>query len=201
MVSSMTDARIVRTRASLRAAILELASQKPVTEITISELAAVANINRVTFYKHYASPAEALGEALQSELDLAREAALAEQDPGGCNGPKALIHGLDVLLDHVKRHRRLYELSMTAKDDGAVPWALSEHFSETIKLFLQRRAADLHCTGDYDLDIVAGFFGAGLVGAVYTWLQSGDRDTAPLIESVTRVLPTWWFPSEDRTEL
>ena len=193
----MTDARIVRTRASLRSAILELASQKPVTEITVSELAAAADINRVTFYKHYASPAEALGEALQSELDLTREAVLARQEEGSCNSPDALVHGLDLILEHVSRHRRLYELSVSAKDDGAVPWALSEHFAATIKMFLEKRAADLHCTGDYDIDIVSGFFGAGLVGAVYTWLQSGETDTTVLVASVTRILPDWWFPQKD----
>lgn len=193
----MTDARIVRTRASLRAAILELASQKPVTEITVSELAAAADINRVTFYKHYVSPAEALGEALQSELDATREVVLARQAAGDCNTPDALICGLDLILEHVARHRRLYELSVSAKDDGAVPWALSEHFSTTIKMFLEHRASDLPCNGKFDIDIVSGFYGAGLVGAVYTWLQAGETDTAPLVDAVTRILPEWWFPQKD----
>lgn len=193
----MTDARIVRTRASLRAAILNLASQKPVTEITVSELAAAADINRVTFYKHYVSPAEALGEALQSELDVTRETVLSRQAAGECNSPDALICGIDLILEHVARHRRLYELSVSAKDDGAVPWALREHFSATIKMFLEHRAGDLKCNGQFDMDIVAGFYGAGLVGAVYTWLQSGKTDTAPLIDAVTRILPEWWFPQKD----
>lgn len=193
----MTDARIVRTRASLRSATLELAAQKPVTEITVSELAAAADINRVTFYKHYASPAEALSEALHSELDATREAVLTKQAAGDCNKSDALMCGVDLILEHVARHRRLYELSVTAKDDGAVPWALSEHFSGTIKMYLEQRAADLDCNGQYDVDIVAGFFGAGLVGAMFTWVQAGETDPAPLIDAVNRVLPTWWFPQQD----
>ncbi|QIM19135.1 hypothetical protein G7066_12175 [Leucobacter coleopterorum] len=52
----MTDARIVRTRAALHSSITDLAAHKPVPTITVSELAIRAGINRVTFYKHYASP-------------------------------------------------------------------------------------------------------------------------------------------------
>jgi AcrR family transcriptional regulator len=68
----MTDARIVRTRAALNRAIIDLATEKAVPSITVSELAAEAGINRVTFYKHFTTPAEALGAALSLDLDQAQ---------------------------------------------------------------------------------------------------------------------------------
>ena len=191
----MTDARIVRTRASLRAAIIELASQKPVTEITVSELAAEADINRVTFYKHYASPAEALREALYSELDDARETVLANEaeSSDACYGD--LMGGLDLVLDHIERHRCLYELSFADPDDGAVPSVLSQHFSQTVSMCLTKRAEAGVTTPEFDIDIVASYFGAGLVGAIHMWVRERDRDRQKLRKSLATLIPTWWDPA------
>lgn len=63
-----TDARIRYTRMRLREAFLTCLAEKPVSKITVKELCDRAEINRATFYKHYADPFDLLdkleGEAL-----------------------------------------------------------------------------------------------------------------------------------------
>lgn len=189
----MTDARIVRTRASLRAAIIELASQKPVTEITVSELAAEADINRVTFYKHYASPAEALREALTHELDAARASFLANFGEPSCNVRCNLISGVNFALDHIERHRCLYELSFADPDDGAVPSVLSEHFTTTIRLHLSEFAPKNAGSPEFDPEVIACYVGAGLVGALHLWVREHRTDREILLQSLTSLIPAWWF--------
>ncbi|AWI03206.1 TetR/AcrR family transcriptional regulator [Clostridium drakei] len=49
------DRRIKKTQKSIRDALVDLLSEKDVSEITIKELAERANINRKTFYMHYSS--------------------------------------------------------------------------------------------------------------------------------------------------
>ncbi|MHA3683675.1 TetR/AcrR family transcriptional regulator [Leucobacter sp. HY1910] len=193
----MTDARIVRTRASLRAAILDLASQKPVTEITVSELAAAAEINRVTFYKHYASPAEALREALTSELDRSREAFLARFEEPTSDVRFDLISGVNFVLDHIDEHRKLYELSFADPDDGAVPSVLSAHFSDTIRLHLADYVPKNSASPEFDPEVIACYCGAGLVGALHMWVREGKCDREVLLKSLTALIPTWWFGEED----
>ena len=192
----MTDARIVRTRASLRAAILKLASQKPVTEITVSELATAADINRVTFYKHYASPAGALREALNSELDSSREAFLARFEAPTSNVRFDLISGINFVLDHIDENRKLYELSFADPDDGAVPSVLSNHFSDTIRLHLAAYIPKNGSSPDFDPEIIACYCGAGLVGALHMWVRTGQTDRELLLNSLTTLIPTWWFGEE-----
>ena len=51
------DPRFVRSRALLAAAVLELASERPIGEVTVAEVATRAQVNRSTFYQHASSPA------------------------------------------------------------------------------------------------------------------------------------------------
>lgn len=47
------DLRIVKTKRSIRSAFLRLLEQKPLEQITVTELARQAEINKGTFYLHY----------------------------------------------------------------------------------------------------------------------------------------------------
>lgn len=47
------DLRIERTRKCIKDAFIELRKTKPIEKITIKELAALASINKATFYSHY----------------------------------------------------------------------------------------------------------------------------------------------------
>ena len=47
------DLRIERTRKCIKDAFIELRKTKPIEKITVKELAALASINKATFYSHY----------------------------------------------------------------------------------------------------------------------------------------------------
>ncbi|MFE5690592.1 hypothetical protein [Streptomyces sp. NPDC056512] len=49
MASEHTDPRVTRTIAALREAVVELARQRPVSQITVAELAGHAGVTRATF--------------------------------------------------------------------------------------------------------------------------------------------------------
>lgn len=61
------DLRIQRTKASIKAAFLELRAEKPVEKITVTELTRLANINKATFYLHY-SDIYALSDEIEDSL-------------------------------------------------------------------------------------------------------------------------------------
>lgn len=61
-----TDRRVVKTEAAIKEAFVKLASERDFKKITISALAAEANIDRKTFYLHYPS-IDALMQALAKE--------------------------------------------------------------------------------------------------------------------------------------
>ncbi|WP_449281384.1 TetR/AcrR family transcriptional regulator [Leucobacter sp.] len=191
----MTDARIVRTRAALHRAIIQLATEKPVPSITVSELAELAGINRVTFYKHFASPAETLGSALSLELDPAREHFIAGYTELTADPVEIFTASINQILDHVERHRGLYLLSINTPQDGTVPNLLTDHFTETIKLYLEQRELHEPQVPEFEVDVVSRFFGMGLVGAIKAWVLSGESDREAFLNSITTLAPAWWFPA------
>ncbi|WP_336651986.1 MULTISPECIES: TetR/AcrR family transcriptional regulator [unclassified Leucobacter] len=190
----MTDARIVRTRAALNRAIINLASEKAVPSITVSELAAEAGINRVTFYKHFTTPAEALGAALNLDLDQARthfieSYAATETDP-----VDLFRTSVSKVLDHIDRNRTLYELSIDSQQDGTIPNILADHFTATLEQYLESRAQFEPPLPDVDRSIVARFFAHGLVGAIKAWLLSGSSEHDEVLSAIVALAPSWWFP-------
>lgn len=73
------DRRQLRTKRSIREALMTLVMEKPVEKITIKELADLADIDRKTFYLHYGSLWEVLSE-MQEELLTKLEAILSGYD-------------------------------------------------------------------------------------------------------------------------
>lgn len=63
----MPDRRVKYTLLALRGSLLELMREKDVSRITVKELCERADVNRGTFYAHYASPADLL-EQIEQEL-------------------------------------------------------------------------------------------------------------------------------------
>lgn len=60
------DLRIERTRKCIKDAFIELRKSKPIEKITVKELAALASINKATFYSHYNDIYD-LSEQLENE--------------------------------------------------------------------------------------------------------------------------------------
>ncbi|MGN1094572.1 MAG: TetR/AcrR family transcriptional regulator [Candidatus Neoclostridium sp.] len=61
-----TDARILKTRRDLRAALVKLLQEKDFDKITVSDVCAEAMVNRMTFYKHYKDKYDLLNEVILS---------------------------------------------------------------------------------------------------------------------------------------
>ena len=56
------DARITKTKTKIKDALLDILQTEPIATVSISRICKKANINRNTFYAHYASPEQVLGE-------------------------------------------------------------------------------------------------------------------------------------------
>lgn len=67
MKSEKIDRRIQYTKMVLRQSLLDLMKEKSIDKITVTEICKFADINRNTFYAHYASPQDLLAQ-MQDEL-------------------------------------------------------------------------------------------------------------------------------------
>lgn len=69
-----TDRRIIRTKNAVQSALLELLAEKPLSDITVTELAQTADINRKTFYNYYSDVSMVLEEIENQIVDDFRTA-------------------------------------------------------------------------------------------------------------------------------
>ena len=104
-LSVAQDARAVRTRESLRRALLDLLERKSLEEISIRDIAAGAGVSYTTFFRHHTTK-EALLEEIAAE-QIRRFVELGLPSLGG--NPEATV----AMFKHVDEHRQLWSTLLT----------------------------------------------------------------------------------------
>jgi AcrR family transcriptional regulator len=168
----MGDPRATRTRRALQEALLDLAQEKPLDEITVADIADRAAVNRSSFYQHYGDKETLLADALDAQAaavgaDLSSlEPVLA---PSGAPLPELILR----YTRHVFTHAALYRR------------ALGEHGSSIAVARLRNRIASLAMIGyaqfgqeeeslGLPVEIAAASVAGSLLGMLTAWLESAD---------------------------
>lgn len=160
------DPRIAKTRLRLQEALFALAGERGIDNISVSDIAQRAGVNRTTFYLHYSDKETLLADA----LDLVAARAGAQIDGMHVVGPEppAPLVGF---LAHVGEHADLYQRVFTEPGYGVVIARLREHVSAAIS----RLAADPSRVPVHDAPV--DFMAAGIAGAIMGMLGSWLGDT------------------------
>ncbi|MBV0894751.1 TetR/AcrR family transcriptional regulator [Microbacterium sp. NC79] len=160
------DPRIARSRAVLHDAIIQLAGERSLDEITVADITTLAGVNRSTFYQHYSDKGALLADALQVAVDEAtqalREMELAEPtDPM----PPALL----TYLTHIRDHAQLYRRVLGDHGSGVVAAQLRSHIGG-IAIEVVTRVVP---AGAFTIptDVVGEAYGGTALGVVTAWLR------------------------------
>ncbi|MDH6574615.1 TetR/AcrR family transcriptional regulator [Kitasatospora sp. MAP5-34] len=188
-MSDRTDPRVTRTTSALRQAVVELASQRPASQITVADLAERARITRATFYNRYSTPLDPLIEALYSDLETGHR--LEEQRRAqGYPGPELLHLAVREVADHVERFAAVYRNALGDPADRGVFDALVRHFNDYALSFLERTAG--RGLPDVSHQVTAQFLAHGFAGAIRAWLGHPDVTKDDLVEVAVSCAPAWW---------
>ena len=195
----MTDARVVRTRAALHRAVINLASAKPISTVTVSELASEAGINRVTFYKHYATPSETLADVISGMLAETNSGRDDRDIFADESTPRILEmwEGFAHLVDHVEDNEELYRLGFEDPLDGTVREALTKHAYESLLWHLEMRRNWPTTPADIDIDMVAWVLSSALATAIGYWLGDASFTRDDLRANFSVVYPEWMRTEPD----
>jgi AcrR family transcriptional regulator len=193
----MVDSRIVQTRAALTKTVLELASERPISEIPVSEIARRAGVNRATFYNHYTSPGALLAAVITLELDKVRiQDHRLREAPMDIDGD-VTRQTVQNLVAFVQDNRRVFELALLQERDAALHHALTSHMEVSCRQHLARfRTGDVPVP---DVGIVAHYVAEGIVGAIEAWLARPDVTDELLTEAIVSAMPRWWDNPHDST--
>jgi AcrR family transcriptional regulator len=160
------DPRVQRTRTLLQDALLALARERPLDEVSVADVADRATVNRSTFYQHYPDTDTLLADALDAQAAAAGADLSSIHPDDGAAPPDVLLR----YAEHVAEHAELYRR------------ALGEHGSPVAVTRLRRRIGQLSLEGlrmhgipgalaDLPPEVAAAAFAGSVIGVLVAWLE------------------------------
>lgn len=160
------DVRVARTREKLQQALFALARERGLDEVSVSDIAEHAGVNRSTFYQHYSDKETVLADALDA-LAAQAGAQLEAIDEWTLDPPAPLV----TFLEHVEANVDLYRTAFSEPGSGVVLSRLRQHVSNAVHGF-----ADLRGDHAVPLDMVAAGVAGTVIGVMSAWMA---RDPLP----------------------
>jgi len=159
------------TRTVLKNSLIELMKKKPISQITIKELCENADVNRTTFYAHFADQYQLL-KGIEDET---------------FSWIKDIIAGFSGKLnkdDVIRNIEKIFEYLIENKNH--IQTLMSEQgnidFQKRLLALLYEQCG-IWLTNDMNMDIIKGelyfvFIVNGSVGLIQHWLKTGLKETA-----------------------
>lgn len=162
------DRRVRRTQRLLKESLLSLMKERPFSEITVSDIAERADVNRATFYLHYSNPPQLL-ESIGDDL-LDKMQTLIEEHREELVGGDTLRPLLGQVLDAALASKELCILLFTYEQES--------RFAEKLLCLIQERGTEIvkaksGVCPEQEIPYVVDFVSCGLIGMIRTWFHQG----------------------------
>lgn len=164
-MKNSADKRVIRTKKAIRSAFASLYSEMPFEDITVTDLARRADINRKTFYNYY-SGVHGIVEEIESELETALDRSLSGSDIFA--SPETAVACLNaVIAENLEFCGNIFTSTHNA-----------EHSSRLLVSFTRKiRGAARESAGikPETLELLNDFIAAGLMAAYRRWFLTEPR--------------------------
>ena len=176
-----TDLRVIKTKKAIRLTFTELMSRKPLEEITVSDVAAGALINRKTFYAHYAGIYDIIAE-IEDEIVASIQRLLAEKPFDDIlRNPYDLFRDLNQIINN---DMDLYGRLLTVSGTSNLIHKIIQMIRQQIRAVYQDESS-----GDAQtLDMAVHFILAGLLAVFTEWYNSGQTPSLEKLSGQLSVL-------------
>lgn len=168
------DLRIIKTKESLRKALLQILKTKPLERITIAELCREAQINRGTFYLHYQNVLEVFKEYLEVIIDDLRK---SYEEPIY----KTNYHIQNIRADmikifhHVKKHQPFYQIIF----DERIPMMYYYLLFDTVRKVMgdSLSSPQLKMETNVDINFLISYQTNAILGLIIEWHRQDYKTT------------------------
>jgi AcrR family transcriptional regulator len=185
-VTVTTDARMVRTRAAMRQALLALLERKQLDHITVRDIAAEAKIGYATFFRHHESKWDLLRDVAEEEIGRLMALGLPLLMADDTRGSAV------ALCKYVSEHRAIWSALLT----GGAAGAMREEF---IRQAMQLGASQVQKSDWLPVELGAIYGVSATVEILAWWLRQPDHFSVERIaEIVDRLVMT---PSVGRNKI
>lgn len=197
----MMDRRIRRTRKLLSDAIIALILKKNYEQITIQDITEEADLNRATFYLHFASKEELLAVSLQSYFDELTQRIDAEtsDEPAW----QSLL-AIELVFEHAAENAELYNVLLAKQGLGAVINFIIEYTAVYSQKDIEKHEDQSLFT--IPIEIVSWHFAGSLYANLLWWLKNdmpySPKEMATMTKSLclTGALPVLESDGQETVE-
>lgn len=207
------DLRVVKTKKILRATLVKMLETDGIEDITVQELCRQANVNRMTFYKHYEDKHALLSDCFNEFRNVLNEN--MERHYGSVTTPEDYCYGLlqelsEFCLDNRKFIKAV--LSGSSSCISILTNGLQEMFESLLTRFFKGREEQGDLVSKKDaasIACLAAFITGGIEKVAVYWVNNPDAITrqgvlesfAPVVKAVfdsaSTELPVFPTPAED----
>ena len=163
------DLRVIKTKAHLQEALLQLLKEKALDNITVSELCKLANVNRGTFYLHYQEISELFGEYFE---ELTNDLRKAYYEPYLLTDNKIENLNSDMvrIFHHVEKYKEFYKIVF----DRKTPLMYYYQLFDMIRSYLKESVT---IDSDKNVDYMLSFQANAIIGFIIEWVQTGFKQS------------------------
>lgn len=171
MEEPRTDRRVRKTKKQLRMALTTLMMEKSVGEITVREIAELADVNRGTFYAHYKDVYDLLSQLEENIFVRLEEISVINSSP---DWDQSTYHYLEDVLTLCYESADVYRALICRNND----MEFQQRLFETLKNQYMSKFLERTCTADKrELVLFCSFIVQGMLSITKDWMNSGLRES------------------------
>lgn len=176
------DRRILKTKRAIYEALVELMQKKKLNSITVTELAAAANINRKTFYTYYSTVNDVLDEVINELISSLKDLMYAMSEDYNMLSPQTLFAFLNTIMSDVDIVRALF-----TSDNGNMLFnKLQKALQETLLKELIDNDIKMNIPPE-QYPLISSFVAGGMIYVYYEWITNPNGTS---LDEMTRTLTT-----------
>ena len=168
------DRRAKMTKDLLKRGLIELMKEKNINDISVKELCESADVNRSTFYKHYATITELYEDAINDITENFRYITDCAKNNGTLLKPKFV----ESILNYVEKNRDLFLVILS--ENGNIGFG-EFLVNNTDKVISEYNISELPKYCIY-------FVVAGMSSIIWKWLNEEKRQPAYMVAAVISAL-------------
>ena len=178
--SPQDDPRYKRVRAALVSVLVELAKERNVDDISVSELTGRAGVARQTFYKHAPSPAHFLADYLTGQLEP-HFSALAK------------LLGDVAIMEVIARDPEIYSQVFVKNTSSSVRALFATRLEEVFRTYVADFAARLEWQAtDLWVEMAVSQQLHNMIAIITAWLRTGMSASArEVVATYLTLAPPW----------
>ena len=175
MSEKTADRRTLKTQKAIREALAQLLMKKELHKVTVQEIADIADVNRVTFYKHYLDVYDLFDKIEQDLLvDLGLLILRLEELPS----KEIFKH----LIDYIDENRTVFKMMFCPNSTGQ----LRDKFSKCLEgLFRQIESEKINADlNNSKLSFRTCYRAQGCIAIISKWVQGDFSESKDFLFSI-----------------